>query len=147
MFSWRLVFARTEDNSSTKPSIKDSVLLSKDIFCENISMSRKKHNIMVYVEPNTNKRYSNKLINDGIFVELKVKVGEMVMAQGWARGNKMVTGDAPPGGFFPIIDQGRAKTWFDSNFLQFCTNGLLDPLTTPWAYSSYDSFDFIINKN
>ena len=141
-FSWRIMLLRS--NTKGGPASKSrSVLLQRDITYGNIiAHTKRKHYAVVYIEPSILVRYGNSLVKGGIIVHLQITQGDSVIASSWATGKHTVSGKDIPLGFLP---SGSQSSWFDSEDVQALKFGLVSRLETPWAWSSYGSYEFILD--
>ena len=141
--SWKVVLGRNLDGEKV-PVERHSVLIAKDIVFANIEVGNKvNHFSSLYIEPSILKRFSKTIVKDGLFVQLVIKREDKILTSVWARGNEFVQGEKIPNGFFPDM---KKTNWFDSSLTQKLDYGLVSRMDTPWAWSSYDSYDFIIKK-
>ncbi len=143
VFSWRVILALTADERKKGVSEKNSLLLERDIRYANIDIDpTKTKSAVVYIEPSFSDRFKSNLIDDGVLVELTISTAGKAKARAWARGGNFYSGTSLPARLFPKSEEGL---WFKSKSLNRVDYGLLSRHETPWAWSSYEAFEFIVN--
>ena len=141
IFSWRVILARSSVRDGPAEAAQ-SILLGKDITYRNIEVSdKRKHYAVVYIEPSVLRRYGNLMTKKGILVHLVVKADGKLLANTWATPDDTKTSVKAPAGLFSSSRQGD---WFGSEKLTRLEYGLLSRFETPWAWSSYGSYELII---
>ena len=143
VFSWRILLLR-KDNEGDLPTEPQSVLLKREITYGNIMVNNKqKHYAVIYIEPSILEHYGKLLVKDGILVNLQIKRNDNLIATSWANPKNTISDTKMPTGLMP---SGGQLKWFDSTTVIQQEYGLLNRLETPWAWSNYNSYEFILNK-
>lgn len=146
-FSWRVVVTQPgTEGIIVATAVQNAASFSRDITYDNIEAdARKKHRAFIYVPPQFLARYTSSQTGDnGVFVELTVKLGGKVRTKAWARGNAFHTGSKIPPGMFPPIKGG---SWFVPGLVQEVESGLLSRLESPWIWSNFDLYESIKSVN
>lgn len=145
VFSWGVVLA-VHSSVGRAPEERKSVIMKNEITYGNLrvdSSRKKKRRAVVYIDPKIIGRYDDRLIRDGIFVNLNILVGAEIKATAWSRGSKFSTSDGYPQKLFPPTS---GDGWFDSTVVKKQEYGLVSRLKTPWAWSNYSSYEHIIRE-
>ncbi len=140
-FQWTVVMAR-KGRRGNGPSVRRSVRFKKKVRYQNIRIGDR-HRAMVFIEPKTYDRYSEGLVQDGIFVHLGIKLGGKTKENMWAVGTQFERRQNEARKMFPRV-RGEGG-WFASEEVSAIDGGLLCRLQTPWRMSSYQHLENIVS--